>query len=63
MDKPALLNFEAQLYERAENWLFEVTIQAATESDAWKQVRKDYPKNAYSVRSLRSVYTPSTEGL
>lgn len=53
-----LKNFEATIYEKAEHWVFEVTLKASSDEDAWKQLAKDYPKRSYSIRRVQSVYTP-----
>lgn len=51
-------NFEAVIWEKAEHWTFDVTIQAADEQAARAQLKRDYPARSYSIRRLQSVYTP-----
>ncbi len=53
--------FEARIWEKAEHWYFDTTIEAADEADAWKKLTKDYPKRSYSIRSVRSVHRQAAE--
>jgi hypothetical protein len=45
--------FEVTIWEKAEHWTFEVTIEAKDEADARKRAAKEYPPRSYSIRSIR----------
>jgi hypothetical protein len=47
-------NFEARIWEKAEHWTFDVTIQATDEASARLQLKKDYPARSYSIKSCQS---------
>lgn len=49
------IKFEARIYEKAEHWTFDTTVQAKDENDAYKVLRKEYPKSEYSIQSVRAV--------
>jgi hypothetical protein len=52
----AMQNFEARIWEKAEHWTFDVTLEATDEVAARAQLKKDYPARSYSVRSVQSFY-------
>lgn len=47
-------NFEARIWEKAEHWTFDVTIQATDEAAARAQLKKDYPARSFSIKSVQS---------
>jgi hypothetical protein len=51
--------FEARIWEKAEHWTFDVSLIAADETAARAQLKRDYPARSYSVRDLRSVWSPT----
>ena len=48
--------FAVRVWEKAEHWHFDVTIEAADEKDAWKVARRDYPRRDYSIRELMEIF-------
>jgi hypothetical protein len=53
MSKKPVYKFEARMYEKAEWWEFDTTIDAESEEQAYKKLRREYPKSEYSIRSVR----------
>jgi hypothetical protein len=54
------MKFEVRIWEKAEHWYLDITIEAADENAAYKQLKKDYPPRGYSIRDIRNI-TPLTE--
>lgn len=46
--------FEARVYEKAEHWTFDTTVDAKDEAEARKLLTKDYPKSAYTIQEIRA---------
>jgi hypothetical protein len=53
-----MMNFEARIWEKAEHWYFDITIEAKDEQSARAAMKKDYPARSYSIKSLQSFYRP-----
>lgn len=51
-----LTKFEVTIWEKAEHWAFETTVRAQDETAARKQIAKDYPAKAYSIRRIQAVW-------
>jgi hypothetical protein len=49
----ALRTFEARIWEKAEHWYFYATIEATDETEARKQLAKEYPRRSYSITYVR----------
>jgi hypothetical protein len=47
--------FDVRIWEKAEHWYFDTTIEAKDERDAWKVALKEYPKREYNVREVREI--------
>lgn len=50
-----LQKFEARIYEKAEHWNFDTTIDAKDEADARRILNKEYPKSAYTIQDIRAA--------
>ena len=48
--------FDIRVWEKAEHWRFDTTIEAKDEADAWKVARREYPKRDYSVHEVREIF-------
>lgn len=51
-NKAALKKFGAVIWEKAEHWTFETTVQAADERDAYAKLMKEFPSKRYTVRQV-----------
>jgi hypothetical protein len=49
-------HFDIRVYEKAEHWYFDTTIDAKDECDAWKVAKKDYPRREYRIVELRKIF-------
>lgn len=49
-------HFEARIWEKAEHWTFDTTIDAKDEVEARNLLKKDYPAKDYSIRDLRECH-------
>ncbi len=47
--------FEARVYEKAEHWHFDTTIEAKDETDAYRILKKEYPQKEYTIQSVRAI--------
>jgi hypothetical protein len=47
--------FDIRVYEKAEHWYFDTTIDARDERDAWKVAQKEYPRREYRILELREI--------
>lgn len=50
-----MLTFTITVWEKAEHWVFEATIEAESLDAAWKAARRDFPKREYSIRDVRQI--------
>ena len=48
--------FDGRIWERAEHWYFDTTIEAKDDRDAWRVAVKEYPKREYRVVEIREVF-------
>ena len=53
MQNVIMRNYEITVWEKAEQWYFYATVQAADETEARKIALKDYPKSQYHIRDIR----------
>lgn len=47
------IKFEARIYEKAEHWTFDTTVDAKDEADARRLLSKEYPKSEYTIQDIR----------
>lgn len=47
--------FEARIYEKAEHWNFDTTVEAKDEADARKKLLRDYPRSEYTIQDVRAA--------
>ncbi len=50
--KDASNKFTAVVWEKEENWQFDVTVVAVSKEQALSMIRKDYPERKYRVKSI-----------
>lgn len=51
-----MLTFEARIWEKAEHWTFDTTVQADSDKQARELLQKEYPKRFYSIRGVRQIW-------
>ncbi len=52
LDAEERIKFEARIYEKAEHWSFDTTVDAKSEEEARKILLRDYPKSSYTIQSI-----------
>jgi len=48
-----MIRYEATIYDRREHWTFTVKIDGETKAHAEANLRANYPKREYAIRSLQ----------
>ena len=48
--------YELTIWEKAEHWTFQSTIEAKDERDARAKGLKEYPAKKYSIRDIRPTH-------
>lgn len=54
-DAGELVRFEARIWEKAEHWSFDTTVDAKDEADARKKLLRDYPRSEYTIQEVRKA--------
>jgi len=58
-----MFTFEATIWEKAEHWTFEITVQAKDETEARKRIKAEYPASKYSVRRIQRIWNNNPQGI